>query len=167
MAALRLLAQGHSDSQVLQLLEGITKKDLQALLKYIHSRLPEPKAPYAIDPCLAHLRADLRATKGTPSKCRSTTPAERDRAWRAYVATKPTPQDETFVRSMKLPVGLVGEFRGALSAFARHQINPPPQWKVARALAKDLRALERAKRLQEVRAREQEYKNRRLARTRQ
>ncbi|MGE8940652.1 hypothetical protein ACO2I3_01935 [Leptospira interrogans] len=156
VAALRLLTGGYSDSQVLQSLEGISRRDLHDLLKFLHAHLVEPDAPYTIDPSLAHLRADLRAMKASPRKCRSTTLAEREKAWRAYLAEDPLPADENFVRAFDVPLGLVRLFRGARQTLERYSLTPPPDWRIAEAQAKALRAFEGVKRIRDK-------KNRRLA----
>src|SRR5690606_31077376 len=97
--ALLLMAAGHSDTQILQAVPGVAEADLKAAMRFLHSRLAPP------DPVVEHLRADLRATKRSPRKARRTTGAHRERVWKAYCQTSPTPKREDVVRLCRVSLG--------------------------------------------------------------
>lgn len=116
--ALLLLASGHSDTQILQAIPGVTEADLKAALRFLHRRLAPP------DPVIDHLRADLRAAKRSPRKARATTGAHRERVWRAYCRMDPSPKREDVVRLCRVSLGFAQAIEGPSKALERNGKTP-------------------------------------------
>lgn len=116
--ALLLIATGHSDTQILQAVPGVTEADLKAAMRFLHRRLAPP------DPVVEHLRADLRAAKRSPRKARRTTRAHRERVWMVYRQMNPAPKREDVVRLCRVSLGFAQQIEGARKVIERHGMEP-------------------------------------------
>ena len=153
--ALLLIAAGHSDTQILQAIPGVSEADLKAALRFLYRRLAPP------DPVVEHLRADLRARKRSPWKARRTTRAHRERVWKLYSQMNPAPPREEVVRRLRVSLGFAQAIEGARKALERNDMEPS-RFGLGTALesARVLREAERVRRRAERERLWREYRER-------